>query len=222
MGIQIWLQAVSANSGRDQSSDARALLRRACEANGTRLPAALLSLPGLELLQHIWREYRLAVSIAHSGAWVAVALGRERLGLDCEASTRNRDWLAISRSFFSASEADVIAAEPPASRRDLFLEHWVLKEAYLKANWGSLGQDLNRLLRVGQSAVRLDQPAPSADAAWSVWSGRYRDCHLALCSLGPVRPQLRFTVATAAGDVRTLAAGREVRGAFRRVEMPPP
>jgi hypothetical protein len=62
-------------------------------------------------------------SISHSGDWVAAAAGPERLGLDIELPRPSRDWAGIASLIGLAGCANT----------DEFHRHWVLSEAWLKA-----------------------------------------------------------------------------------------
>lgn len=62
-------------------------------------------------------------SISHSGDWVAAAVGPERLGLDIELPRPGRDWAGMAALIGLAGCTDA----------DDFHRHWVLGEAWLKA-----------------------------------------------------------------------------------------
>lgn len=121
----------------------------------------------------------LWLSISHSGAWVAAAVGPERLGLDLEWPRAGRDW---------AGMAALIGLVDCATADD-FYRHWVLSEAWLKAQarsfslpelaglgWLPDEQGEGLLLRHAQGQF-LGLVAPSAPLhlppAWWV-AGRWR------------------------------------------------
>ena len=101
------------------------------------------------------RRFQRHLSIAHCVGLVAVALSEARIGVDCEACGRQRRWLKIAEQFFSDGEFRSIARAPTSSQERLFLRHWVLKEAYIKAIRGSVFGDLNRLQLTGNNRVLL-------------------------------------------------------------------
>lgn len=69
-------------------------------------------------------------NLSHSKAFVALALCRHDIGIDLESHRPRRDIEAIARSLFSQEENEQIAIQPDErSRRDVFYNYWVKKEA---------------------------------------------------------------------------------------------
>ncbi|WP_157976646.1 4'-phosphopantetheinyl transferase family protein [Parahaliea mediterranea] len=152
-------------------------------------------------------------SLSHSGGWLAVALGRERLGLDIEgldleglgieyldiecldseglntARRRPRDWLAIANQCFAPEDQAALQAAPAAERTALGYRIWTLKEAAIKLGGGSLFGDLNRLRYHPGGQVALDRPDNTP--RWA-WSGQTAGLSLALCGLGPQPRRVRL------------------------------
>jgi 4'-phosphopantetheinyl transferase len=76
----------------------------------------------------------LAISLAHSGAWVSCAVGRvAALGVDIEAVRPRPRLLAFARRFYSAAEVAWLEALAEAERLAAFHDVWTLREAWLKA-----------------------------------------------------------------------------------------
>lgn len=76
----------------------------------------------------------LAISLAHSGEWVACALGRvTALGVDVEAIRPRPRLLAFARRFYSATEVAGLEMLGDGERLRAFHDIWTLREAWLKA-----------------------------------------------------------------------------------------
>jgi 4'-phosphopantetheinyl transferase len=76
----------------------------------------------------------LSFSTSHSGDLAVVAVSRDRVvGVDIEAVRPIGDALDLARAFFTAREADALAATPFDRRSTAFLRLWTCKEAYVKA-----------------------------------------------------------------------------------------
>lgn len=78
-------------------------------------------------------------SISHSGEWIAVALSSLpsiRLGIDIEVAKPKRDFIAMSREYFSAAEHREIVNS--STKALTFYSLWTLKEAYAKAQQKAL------------------------------------------------------------------------------------
>jgi 4'-phosphopantetheinyl transferase len=71
----------------------------------------------------------LFVSVSHSGACVACAVGSVPLGLDLEAPQRRRDIAGLIDICCTEGEQGLFG---PADREPLFYELWTVKEAWLK------------------------------------------------------------------------------------------
>ncbi|HJR71474.1 MAG TPA: 4'-phosphopantetheinyl transferase superfamily protein [Gammaproteobacteria bacterium] len=87
---------------------------------------------------------RLKFNLSHSNgfALVAITAGSE-VGVDLEHVRAPTDFAAIARGFFSAAEAEHLAALPSHLCAEAFLGCWTKKEAYLKASGEGLATPLN-------------------------------------------------------------------------------
>jgi len=76
----------------------------------------------------------LEFNLSHSGdcLLIATALGIS-LGVDVERSSRKVEFEDLSDRFYSADESAVVRRAPEASRRRVFFDTWVCKEAFIKA-----------------------------------------------------------------------------------------
>ena len=81
----------------------------------------------------------LAISLAHSGAIVACALGRvAALGVDVEVIRPRPRLLAFARRYYSAAEVAGLESLAEAERLVDFYDIWTLREAWLKARGSGL------------------------------------------------------------------------------------
>ncbi len=88
----------------------------------------------------------LGFNWSHSGPHALVAVGRNITpGIDVEQQRARPRALEIARRFFSAEEAEALAALPPEQRSAAFLDLWTAKEAVLKALGRGLAFGLHRL-----------------------------------------------------------------------------
>ncbi len=182
MAIKVWLLPIEdAPQQNKQSAFTRDLLRAICIREDLALSEEELNLAGLDLIQVFSRKHGRALSIAHCEKMLAVAIGPGRVGVDCEAAGRARNWQGMSRSFFTEQEAKVICDTPQAQRESVFLRHWVLKEAYLKAIHGSIFGDLNRLFIDAGGRPTLSD---GDGLPWEFWELEYGANMIALCGIG--------------------------------------
>jgi 4'-phosphopantetheinyl transferase len=88
----------------------------------------------------------LVFNLSHKHGCVTCLVGSGReLGVDVEdTAAGHTSFLEIAGRFFSASEADALAALPDAQRRQRFYELWTLKESYIKARGVGLSLGLSR------------------------------------------------------------------------------
>lgn len=83
---------------------------------------------------------------SHSGERLLVALARAgRIGVDLERLRPRPRALELARRFFTAAEAEALAALPAAAREAAFVRLWCAKEAVLKAHGHGLSFGLHRL-----------------------------------------------------------------------------
>ena len=181
MATKIWLLPLKTASRRkEQSARARELLKQVCAWEGISPPENALKLPGLQLIEQFSTNLGLCLSIAHCPMMVAIALAETDVGIDCEHQGRNRNWLGIAQQFFTAKEAEAIAAARSDQRESVFLHHWVLKEAYLKAFHGSIFGDLNRLVLEDPRNAIVDDCG--RQRSWGGWKLELLGCPIAVCS----------------------------------------
>lgn len=93
----------------------------------------------------------LDFNLSHTGGLVALAVtGGAPVGVDVERYDRDVDPLVLAERFFAPDEHAVLAAAPEDERRALFVAHWTLKEAYVKARGVGIARGLRSI------AVALD------------------------------------------------------------------
>ncbi|HST44652.1 MAG TPA: 4'-phosphopantetheinyl transferase superfamily protein [Luteimonas sp.] len=92
------------------------------------------------------RGVRHDLNWSHSGDGLIVALAHEaRVGVDLELLRPRPRAASLARRFFTAHEADSLAAWPVATREAAFVRLWCAKEALLKASGHGLSFGLHRL-----------------------------------------------------------------------------
>jgi 4'-phosphopantetheinyl transferase len=105
-----------------------------------------------------------ALSLSHSGDWVACAVAAQRIGVDIEFDWRARDLLALAAHAFSPREAADIEALSPVLRGEHFYLLWTLREAAAKRD----GVGLDAASSRRQRAMRCD----AGDAVLVAWNGQ--------------------------------------------------
>lgn len=86
----------------------------------------------------------LFLSVSHSGAWAACAVGREPLGLDLEAPRRQRDIGGLVAVCCTEREQAWVGADEA-----LFYAVWTVKEAWLKRRHEWIAPARLRQIEVG-------------------------------------------------------------------------
>jgi 4'-phosphopantetheinyl transferase len=114
---------------------------------------------------------RCHVSLAHSGAWVACAVADAPVGIDVEASGRNRDFAGLMQLAGTSAEQALWAGQPPGSQAAFFYRLWTVKEAWIKRAGGGLAPA--RLARIATG------PCPEASADARAWQDAGRTLALA-------------------------------------------
>lgn len=101
-------------------------------------------------------------NVAHSGAWVLVALGAQPVGIDVEKVAPDFDYRTVAAHSFSPAEQAAIhqAADPRAA----FYAHWVQQEAQAKADGHGLLNDFASK-QTGEWTVHRFDLAPGYAAA---------------------------------------------------------
>lgn len=106
------------------------LFARWCAAKTTGLSPAEIEIAHDEKGKPFCKSLPLSVSLSHSGAYIAVAVGQRAVGVDVE---RKRKFsLAISRRWFHPKEHEFLTSLPEEERARAFFRLWTLKEAALK------------------------------------------------------------------------------------------
>jgi len=151
--------------GRGVFASSRSLLRRVLALYTGRRPDELVlgeDEHGRPRLEAPCAEASLDFNLSHSGALAIVAVGRGvRLGVDLERHRPGRDLPALARRFFAEEEAQALADAGPVA----FYDHWVCKEAYLKA--------LGTGLAFGSRRFAIASPADAAPRL--LWTEREGD-----------------------------------------------
>ncbi len=180
---KLWLHPLDKPTSRKQQSiSARNLLRIACEIEEITLTEHELRLTGLELITLFKEREQQSLSIAHCSSMLAIALAPGEVGVDCEGFGRTRKWPEIARQFFAPGEAKKIESAKAEEIESLFIRHWVLKEAYIKAVQGSIFGDLNRLVIDEKNNVSIEENG--FQDSWSAWEMRLCNTLVAVCDSG--------------------------------------
>ena len=124
--------------------------------------------PRLSAAGSAWLRFN--VSHSEDVAVYAVSCGHE-VGVDIERVRDDLPIESIAQRFFADRELDALRGSPPRLRQRAFFEHWVRKEAYLKAVGLGLDTPLNsvEVLPAASGTVRvLESMPPASRRAWSV------------------------------------------------------
>lgn len=108
----------------------------------------------------------LSLSIAHSGDWLALALGDVAVGVDIELPKRGRDILALAGFAFSEQEARRLQAMSATERTATFHALWTLKEACVKRSGEGLRPRQARVVEPLACA-----PGSAAAMSWAFRGG---------------------------------------------------
>jgi 4'-phosphopantetheinyl transferase len=130
-----------------------------CEAERLRLLAGGRGQPKLA-------GHRLQISLSRSGSAALVAVSSDPVGADLEF-VRPRAGLAdLVAARFSATEAACVAAGRGGSPTRRFYQHWVAKEAYVKATGRGLAALRDTALSCGSTPVIWFRGA--AESGWKI------------------------------------------------------
>ncbi|MDC0361740.1 4'-phosphopantetheinyl transferase superfamily protein [Halioglobus sp.] len=183
--IQVWIYrpASHVNSRKHQSVVARRLLKFAFRMVNLNISSSILNSPGLDLIQSVREVSGIGVSITHCREMIAVAVatGRGKVGLDCEALGKLRNWQGIAENFFTTMEADALLRADPEQLESDFIKYWTLKEAFVKANKMSIFGGLNHLTVHSNLEVKLRRHGRDY---WQVWQSTVDNCAIGLCYQG--------------------------------------
>ena len=108
-------------------------------AEATGLSPAEIEISHDEKGKPFCKNLPFSVSLSHSGAYIAVAVGKSAVGVDVER--KRKISLAVSRRWFRPEEHEFLTSLPEEERARAFFRFWTLKEAALLAAWYSKGQN---------------------------------------------------------------------------------
>ncbi len=129
----------------------RRLLRQTLSELGERRPAHWIfgtEEQGRPYLKNPTKKLeKMDFNLAHSQSRVvlAVAFGR-RVGVDLESVHRRVDHDLVAEKFFDVREIQALEQLEDPRRRRRFLELWVLKEAWMKADGRGMGAGLRKVV----------------------------------------------------------------------------
>ncbi|WP_228972953.1 4'-phosphopantetheinyl transferase superfamily protein [Streptomyces sp. DH12] len=111
-----------------------------------------------------------ALSVAHSGSLVAVAVGHRAgpVGVDVETAERAEHIEELAPRLFRPDQRDRLARLPAPARRAALLRAWTGAESYAKATGTALGRALARVDATVDTGGRVAVAAPDRLAGWSV------------------------------------------------------
>ena len=78
----------------------------------------------------VWPGGGLALSLSHSGEYIAVAVGKEAIGVDVEKKRKTPP--GVAKRWFRPEENALLESLPEPERTNMFFRLWTLKEAALK------------------------------------------------------------------------------------------
>ena len=106
------------------------LFTRWCAAKTAELSPVEIEISHNEKGKPFCKDLPISVSLSHSGAYIAVAVGQSTVGVDVE---RKRKFsLAVSKRWFRPKEHEFLISLPEEERARAFSRLWTLKEAALK------------------------------------------------------------------------------------------
>ena len=113
-------------------------------------------------------------NLSHTEDQVAVALSQQPVGIDVENTSRRLPDLDLAKRYFSSEEYDRLVACEPAQRGLLFLKHWTLKEAYLKAEGWGLSTRMDAFMfnftdPTDRITLEVLDPAGAPSRPWHFW-----------------------------------------------------
>jgi len=118
---------------------------------------------------------RLHFNTSHSDGRVVVAVTRGlEIGIDIERIREHEQWGDLARRFFSAAEANALAAYDSGGKSDAFFAGWTRKEAFVKALGGGLSIPLDRFSVTldpdGEASVTATSPDMGPADEWQLFS----------------------------------------------------
>lgn len=133
----------------------------------------------------------LVFNVSHTRGLVVLAVTRERaLGVDVEHQDRAVSPGVLER-FFAPAEAAAIRALPVEQQGRRLLQHWTLKEAYIKARGMGLAIAVRQVSFDLTSDERIGfAPSPTVDddpRRWRFWQPQVGEYVVAVCAEGAVQ-----------------------------------
>ena len=107
------------------------------------------------------------INLSHTGNTVMIGIASSAVGVDIEPEPSGRDWLKLSRRFYSPAEAEWVreAGTREAGRR--FLRLWVRKEAILKATGEGLPGGLETVPVLGAAPLTMTRAVAGVASRWT-------------------------------------------------------
>jgi 4'-phosphopantetheinyl transferase len=154
----------------------RTLLGRALGCHPQAVPLVL----GARGKPEVAATFNLSFSVSHTEGWVVIALARgARLGVDIESALQPPpDYRAVAEAYYDPQEwLWMQATDDTTEVGRRFIEHWTLKESYLKATGHGLSKSLRHCVFLPSEESGLifeDREPAEADAAvewdFALWS----------------------------------------------------
>ena len=126
------------------------------------------------------------VNLSHSGPYAACAVGDGPVGVDVEAWRKRSRWEGIIKKLHPGEREDLWKTGE-AEREKQFVNLWVLKESFLKAEGKGLRLPLDSFYMEGKigtaGMVRQERPGPPYH--YFLYDMGEEACSLAVCSREP-------------------------------------
>jgi len=143
------------------------------------------------------KEYpRIHISISHSGAYVACALGEKSVGVDVEAWKKRSKQERIVEKLHPL-ERELFYGTEEAEKEEVFYGLWVLKESFLKAEGSGLRIPLSafRVYVVPGITKRVDQTLHEHTYYTRLYAVEEEGVSLAVCTEEPELAERPFWIA---------------------------
>jgi 4'-phosphopantetheinyl transferase len=108
------------------------------------------------------------INLSHTGDAAMIAVASSPVGVDIEPGQSGRDWLKLSRRFFSGAEAEWVREAGPVVAAERFLRLWVRKEAILKATGEGLPGGLETVPVLGAAPLTVTRSLAGTASRWTV------------------------------------------------------
>lgn len=123
------------------------------------------------------------ISLSHSGPYAACAVGDGPVGVDVEAWRQRRRWEGIVKKLHPEEQGELRKLEG-AEREEQFVNLWVLKESFLKAEGRGLRLPLDSFCVRGTAGI-VGQERQGPPYFYFLYDMGEEACSLAVCSLDP-------------------------------------